>query len=280
MRHAEIPQQLREAPTILGEVDRIGRRAENRDAGIEQRQRQLQRRLPAELDDAGHLAACLALSLDDRHDVLERQRLEVQTIGRVVVGRDRFGVAVHHHRLEPFLAEAEDGVEAAVVELDALADAVGAAPEDDDLLLRRRLRLVDLLVRAVHVRRERLELGRARIDPLERGHQALFDSPLPHELFVDAEDAGDVGIGKPTALQRAQQVGGHLAELAQARHLAQLDDVVELLEEPGIDLRQLVQRLDGPAAIERAEDRPHPPIGRDDELLPQRRLVFLASRPA
>ena len=57
LRHAEVPQELREAATVLGQVDRIGRRAENRDAGIEQRQRQLQRSLSAELDDARHFAA-------------------------------------------------------------------------------------------------------------------------------------------------------------------------------------------------------------------------------
>ena len=111
------------------------------DAGFLQRQRQLQRRLAAELHDARHVAAGAALALDHRHHVLERQRLEVEAVGGVVVGRHRLGIAVHHHRLEAFLAEAEHGMTAAVVELDALADAVRTAAEDDDLLLRRRLRL-------------------------------------------------------------------------------------------------------------------------------------------
>ena len=98
--------------------------------------------------------------------VFERQRLEVQPVDGVVVGRDRLRVAVDHDRLEPLFAQREGGVTAAVVELDALADAVRAAAEDDDLLPRRRVRLALLLVGAVEVRRERLELGRAGVDAL------------------------------------------------------------------------------------------------------------------
>ncbi len=52
----------------------------------------------------------------------------------VVVGRDGLGVGVDHHRLEAQLLGGEGRVHAAVVELDALADAVGPAAEDDDLL--------------------------------------------------------------------------------------------------------------------------------------------------
>ena len=59
-------------------------------------------------------------------DVLAGERLEVQAVGRVVVGRHGLRVAVDHHRLEAGVAQGEAGVDAAVVELDALADAVRA----------------------------------------------------------------------------------------------------------------------------------------------------------
>ena len=72
-----------------------------------------------------------ALALDDREDVLEGQRLEVEPVDGVVVGGDRLRVAVDHHRLEPVVAQRERGVHAAVVELDPLPDAVRAAAEDD-----------------------------------------------------------------------------------------------------------------------------------------------------
>ena len=96
------------------------------DAGRVQPGGELQRRLAAELD---HHALRL-LDLADREHVLERQRLEVQAVGGVVVGRDRLGVAVDHHRVAAGLAHGLGGVHAAVVELDPLADAVGARAED------------------------------------------------------------------------------------------------------------------------------------------------------
>ena len=52
---------------------------------------------------------------------------------RVVVGRHRLGVAVDHDRLDALLAQRHRRVHAAVVELDALADAVRPAAEDDHL---------------------------------------------------------------------------------------------------------------------------------------------------
>ena len=103
-------------------------------------------------------------------DVLERQRLEVEAVARVVVGADRLRVAVDHHRLEAGVAQRERGVHAAVVELDALADPVRPAAEDDDRRLGRRADLVLVLPRRVVVRRLGGELGRARVDRLERRH--------------------------------------------------------------------------------------------------------------
>ena len=70
----------------------------------------------------------------DPHDldhVLGGQRLEIEPVGGVVIGRDGLRVAVDHDRLDAGLAQAVGGMDAAIVELDALADAVGAAAEDD-----------------------------------------------------------------------------------------------------------------------------------------------------
>ena len=60
------------------------------------------------------------------------QRLEVEPVGGVVVGGDGLRVAVDHHRLVAERAERLGGVDAAVVELDPLADPVRARAEDDD----------------------------------------------------------------------------------------------------------------------------------------------------
>ena len=100
-----------------------------------QLRRKLQRRLPAKLDDHAQQLALLRLALDDLEHVLGRQRLEIEAVRRVRVGRHRLRVAIDHDRLEPrpVAAERERGVAAAIIELDPLPDPVGPAAEDDDL---------------------------------------------------------------------------------------------------------------------------------------------------
>ena len=65
------------------------------------------------------------------------QRLEIEPVGGVVIGRDGFRIAVDHDGLIALRRQREGGMAAAIVELDALADAVGPAAQDDDLLARR-----------------------------------------------------------------------------------------------------------------------------------------------
>ncbi len=127
-------QQKLEAFAVLGDVDRVGRCAEDRDVLPRQRLRQFQRRLAAVLHDAAEQRAAAFLAADQRDDVLRGQRLEIQPVGGVVVGADGFRIAVDHDGLEAGILQRIGGVDAAIVELDALADAVRPAAEDDDLL--------------------------------------------------------------------------------------------------------------------------------------------------
>ena len=123
-----------EALAVLGEVDRVERRAEDPVAGALDRAGELERRLAAELDaDADRL-----LALEHGEHGLLVERLEVEPVGGVVVGRDGLRVAVDHHRLVALRAEALRGVDAAVVELDPLPDPVRAAAEDHDRAARAR----------------------------------------------------------------------------------------------------------------------------------------------
>jgi hypothetical protein len=71
--------------------------------------------------------AGLLLGVHDLEHVLQRERLEVQPVGGVVVGGHGLGVAVDHHGLVAGGRQRQAGVHAGVVELDALADAVGTA---------------------------------------------------------------------------------------------------------------------------------------------------------
>ena len=129
---AEVVTQPVPLLAVLGGVDRLGGRAGDELGG--NLRGELQRGLPAEGDDhlGRHAARRRRLGGDDVVHVLGGERLEVQAVGRVVVGRHRLRVAVDHHRLEACLAQGEAGVDAAVVELDALTDAVRAGAEDHD----------------------------------------------------------------------------------------------------------------------------------------------------
>ncbi len=103
----------------------------------------------------------------------EGQRFEVEPVRGVVVGADRFGVAVDHDGFIARIGQREAGVATAIVELDPLTDPVRTAAEDDDLLAVRGAGLAfDLahhrgFVGRVHVGRLRLEFGGAGVDAFE-----------------------------------------------------------------------------------------------------------------
>ncbi len=140
---------------------------------------EIERRLSAELHDH---ALRLFLFVDVEH-VFERQRLEVEFVARVVVGRDRLRVRVDHDGFDPEFAQGEGGVDAAVVELDALADAVRPAAEDHDLAFRVGATLVLVAVGGVVVRRVGFEFRRAGVDEAIGGDDAGGDASRANFLL-------------------------------------------------------------------------------------------------
>ena len=106
-RSCSLSQQLLEALAVLGEVDGVGRGAEDRDVGL--------RQAPAASFSGVWPPNCtmtpssvpfLLLGIDDLDHVLGGQRLEIQPVGGVVVGRDGLRIAVDHDGLEAGLASA------------------------------------------------------------------------------------------------------------------------------------------------------------------------------
>ena len=107
---AELVQQLLEAVAVFGEVDGVGRGAEDRDAGALQRVGELQRGLAAELDDDAVQRARGLLGAQDFQHVFRGQRLEIEPVGGVVVGRHGLRVAVDHDRFIAGLGQRIGGV--------------------------------------------------------------------------------------------------------------------------------------------------------------------------
>src|SRR5690606_34994567 len=90
--------------------------------------RQFQGRLATILHDHAHRV----FFVHDFQHVFERERLEIKTVGRIVVGGNRFRVAVDHDGFVVIVTQGQGGMHAAVVELYALANTVGAATKHDD----------------------------------------------------------------------------------------------------------------------------------------------------
>ena len=114
-------------------------------------------------------------------------------------------------------------MDAAVVELDALADPVGAAAQDHHRGPLERRDLVLVLVGGVVVRRAGGELGGAGVDRLEVAATPGGEAGRPHGVWVHAPQVGQLGVGE------AEPLGPAPVGPAQRRGAAGLDEARPLL---------------------------------------------------
>ncbi len=199
--HAELAADGLEAPAVFREVDGLGRGAEDPDALALESPRQPERRLSAELHDHPDRL----LDVHDLEHVLERERLEVERVGDVEVGRDRLRIRIDHHRAVTQLPEGHRRTDAAVVELDPLPDAVGAAAEDDDRPVAAGAGLVLFVVAGVQVWRGRGEFARAGVDGLV-GRPEAEPVPLGPDLaLLHARQVRQLPVRKPQPLHLPQR---------------------------------------------------------------------------
>ena len=98
-RQVGLGQHLAERAPLLGQMDRLRAGADDRHAGVLERLGQPERGLPTELDDHPGDRSRGLLGVHHLEHVLQCQRLEVEPVGGVVVGRDGLRVAVDHDRL-------------------------------------------------------------------------------------------------------------------------------------------------------------------------------------
>src|SRR5262249_8138871 len=116
------------------------------------------------------------------------------------VRRDGLWIAVDHDGLEAAFGERECRVAAAIIKLDSLAYPIWSTAQDDDLLFVGWSRLAfgdvadGLLVRRVHVRRQRRELRCASVDTLEYGPHAELRAQIPNELLCRPGELGETRI--------------------------------------------------------------------------------------
>ena len=162
-------QHRGEEHAVFGYFNALGRRADDIDAVVLQTQCEIERCLAAELRDR----APARFPFVNVQHVFERERFEIEPVAGVVVRRNRLRIRVDHQRFKTVLLERECGVDATVIELDALADAVRATAENHDLAF---VGTPDFIVAPVVgrivIRGVGLELGRASIDQPVTGNDA------------------------------------------------------------------------------------------------------------
>ncbi len=207
---AQLAGERLEALAVFRAVDGLHRGADDRHAQLRQRLRQLERRLPAELDDHAHRL----LEADDLDYVFQRERLEVELVAYVEVGRVGLGVGVDHDGLVPRVAQRQRGLHAAVVELHPLPDADGPAPQDHHLLALGADRLVLLRIRRVEVRGRCRELTGAGVHPIVDRVDPHLPPPLAHRVLGFAAEPRELHVAETPALHPQQVV---LADLRQPR---------------------------------------------------------------
>src|SRR5207245_2554693 len=133
------------------------------------------------------------------------------------------------------LAERETCPHAAVVELDALPDAVRPTAEDYDALAAERRRFVLSVVRAVEVGRGGGEFPGARVDGLVRGMHIEPPTQLADGRLCSAAQLAQLSVREAHALHAPQL---ERTRLVQPREPAlRFDQLFHLIEEPGIDPR-------------------------------------------
>ena len=214
------------------------------------------------------------LRVDDAAHALRVERLEVEPGRGVEVGRDGLGVRVDHHRPPAVPAQRVGGLDRAVVELDALADADRPRADDERrrALDRRRLRgRARGCIGRIEVRRLGRELRGARVDHRVARHDAERESRLAQRLGVVPASPASSLSPKPARLTvaRSSAASASRASASRSPHLRDLalqrDVAAHLGEEPGRDAGRLPDDVLRDAAPEQAEEPPQPRVGRLEE---------------
>ncbi len=106
------------------------------------------------------------------------QRFEIELVGSVVIRADGFRVTVDHDAFNAFFTKCKRGMDTTVIELNPLADSVGAAAQNHHLFLVRDPGFIFHFIGGVVIRCCRLELRSACIHQLVNGTYVISFSGL------------------------------------------------------------------------------------------------------
>ncbi len=244
-RDLQLLHHLTEQIPVFRQIDDSGRGAEDLHAVLFQIGCEIQRCLAAELGDH---AERLFLIIDAQN-IFQGERLEIQLVGSIIVGGNGLGVAVHDDRLETELLQRQCRMDAAVVELNTLADPVGAAAEDHDLRLFGTHRV---LVRRI--------VGRIVISGiLGAGYVYAFPGLLYAErqtavadvCFRYAEHDAEVLVGETVLLCLGEGFVRRKRTMAFCKRRFFLYQFLHLLDEPFLHVRKIIELIYGRTLLQR-----------------------------
>ena len=253
----QLIEHLRELMTVFRIVNALCRCAKDVDPVFIQAGGKVVRNLTA----CRQNHAMRSFKINNIHNPLVSQLVKVKTVAHIVVCRHRFRVIVYHHRAVAFLTDGVECLHAAPVEFDRGTDAVGSGAEHDDGTL-----VVlegDVVSHAAVGEVEVVGLcgifGSEGVNLLHIGHNACHLTAcadghlcLLHLHFLFQSDgACHLEIGESLTLSLRQEFVVEDIDVADAlQFLVGEVQIIELLEEPSVNLCQFVDLVDGISLIE------------------------------
>ena len=122
----------------------------------------------------------------------------------------------------------------------------------------------------------RLEFGAAGVDAFIDRDDAAGEPLATDLVFRTLEQIGDPGVGETVTFDLAEQVGRHRGQIILLEFILQIDDLLQLVQEPWIDPGQFVDLVERPVAFEGGVQVVDPLGVGDDQLAPEGLVVDVA----
>ena len=269
---------------VLGLVDVLGGGAEYRNVVLVKLEGEIVRDLAAHGDND----SVRSLKVDDVHHPLEGELVEIEPVAHIVVCGDGLRVVVDQHSPVALLLDCLEAGHRAPVELDRRSDPVGSRAEDNHrlavtLIFNVTLRAVVGQVEVVRLCREFGGEGVYLLDDRDNAERLSIFTNLVHiggdNSAVLPNRSLDLEIGEAFLLGKTEKFLRHILDLVVGVHiLVGLDDVLQLVQEPFVDLGEIVDLIYSVAGTHCLGDHEYTLVGRlPESLLQVSDLEFLVA---
>ena len=246
-RNVAISKELLETLAVFGAVNAIHGRAQHLHASAGQRTCQVNSGLTTKLHDN----ALGLLFIDNIQHILHSQGLKVQLVSNIEVSGNGFRVVINDNGFVTKLLQGPYAMYGAIVKLYALTDTDRTRAQYNNLLFVTNLNLVLSFVAGIVVRSSSLKLSSAGIYHLIGGDDTVGLTHIANFKLSLAYASSNGLVGKAHLLSLAQQAGSELMGFQSTLHL---DDVLNLRQEPFINLSNGVDFVNGYATTHSLSD--------------------------